>query len=83
MDYLFALCQQYIPSENIVTHAQSHPWLDDLCQRAIKKKADAEDSEAYAQEQARCAEVLKTAHTRYIAKLKIRIRQLSKSEQLC
>ena len=82
MDYLKTLCEQYIPKQVIVTHAQSHPWLDVHCAKAIQKKAASEGTDSYALEQESCAEVLKQAYAKYLDKLKERISKLSKSDKL-
>ena len=47
LDYLTALCHQYIPRERIVTRSQTHPWLDAACQTAIERKSQAENTDAY------------------------------------
>ena len=81
LDSLQSLCKEYIPHSTIEEIKSVHPWLDARCQEAIEKKAAAENSVNYQNEQQACANVLHDAYRNYVDGLKKKIMSLKKSDK--
>jgi len=76
----FVLCT-HIPYEQVAIKKKSHPWLNTRCEKAIKRKNDAEGSATFDDTRAECSQVLVEDYLKYIAKLKAQISKLKKGKQ--
>ena len=71
----------HIPSGTIDFVKRSHSWLNEACAQAIHAKNHAEGSAEYESSRDKCAQVLNDAYHDYVAKLKIMISGLQKSDK--
>ena len=75
------MAKQFIPTRRIREHKGSHPWLNASCREAIARKHEAEGSENYMQVCEDCTQVLKTAYSDYVAKLRKDLKALPKGSK--
>ena len=71
----------HIPRRKICSVKRSHPWLNDRSMAAIQRKNDAEGSEQFDSERAKCMQVLGEEKARYVDELKTKIANLPKSSK--
>ena len=81
LDFVWTLCEKYIPRREILERKSTHPWLTSECSSAILQKNIAEGTSLVQQSRNECAATIQKAHRSYIAKLKIRISNLSRNNK--
>ena len=81
MEMLWIVLCTHIPYEQVAIKKKSHPWLNTRCEKAIKRKNDAEGSATFDDTRAECSQILVEEHLKYIAKLKAKISKLKKGSK--
>ena len=76
LDLLMSICKKYIPTAVIEEEKQTHPWLDENCQNAIRAIMAATDTDAFDIACDRCAEVLNASYKKYVEKSQNTNRQI-------
>ena len=60
----------------------SHPWINDRCENAIRAKNESEGSSSFDAKRWQCTMILAEEHRKYIQNLKERMMALPKSDKL-
>jgi len=81
METLWVLLCTFIPYKKINFEKKTHPWINERCSEAIRKKNDAENTPAFEAKRQLCAQVLAEEYQRHIAKLKEKISNLTKGSK--
>ena len=81
MDVLWVHLCTHIPMNEFKMTKKSHPWLNDICERAIQEKNSAEGTESFEEKRSLCSQTLKAEYQRHLANLKSRIANLDKGSK--
>ncbi len=73
--------RRHIPSRKIREHKGTHPWLNDVCRRAIAEKHSRLGFDDYDEACHRCTEILKENFADYIQKLRGETKALHKGSK--
>ena len=80
-DVLTRLCENRIPHETLTIKNSSHPWMDDKCYEAVRRKNEMENTDGYEEESEKWARILAHAYDKHVEKLKIEIAGLKKNDK--
>ena len=80
-NHILDTARRFIPMRAITEHKSSHPWLDDECRKAVRRKGEAEGTDSYTSECQRCSETISRSYQRYIAKIRVKIQELPKNSK--
>ena len=81
MEMLWLNLCTYIPYECKTLKKQSHPWLNNRCEEAIREKNASESSEKFKEASKQCAATLTEEYNKHVADLKEQISKLSKGSK--
>ena len=70
-----------IPSKTIVDKAFAHPWLDERCREALRRKHEARGTPDFAARRDDCPLAFVTAHRSYVARTRGKLRSMSRSSR--
>jgi len=81
LEILWQSLLKHIPRKQIVNKKSTHPWLNDRCKNAIKKKNSAEGTVHFEKEQRLCTRILGEERAKYIEATKIKLANLPKGSK--
>ena len=81
LEMLWYSLSKHIPYKPIQIKRQSHPWLNERCHNAIKKKNLLEGSDDFKDAQAECGKTLTEEYQKYVVKLKEKIATLKRGSK--
>ncbi len=79
--FVVSEAKQFIPTRLIREHKGTHPWLNDECRDAILHKQSREGSIDYKEASETCTQILRTAYSDYVSKIRSELRSLPKGSK--
>ena len=73
--------ERHIPSRWFVDKAFSHPWLNDACREALRRKHAAAGTDAFIEKRDECTRVFQEAHKAYVDKVRVDLKKMSPSSR--
>ena len=81
LEILWTYLCAFNPYEKIEFRKRSHPWINERCEQAIKRKNAAEGTHQFQDMQKECASILSNEYQPYLLKLKKKIASLKKGSK--
>ena len=73
MDVLWTLLCTYIPFEVTSVKKKSHPWINERCEAAVRRKNEAEGTASFEEVRQQCSQILAAEHQEYVSRLREKI----------
>jgi len=81
LEVLWLLLVKHIPRRKIRTYKSTHPWLNERCKAAIRKKNEADGTERFEEEQKRCTKVLNEERAAWVQRTKATLAGLPRTSK--